>query len=166
MAIPYSSSARTVVSHAMAPHSTRQHCRMRPSCPHALACLPLFSHVWHAIVRIQHITGACVFRVIIHTPPHTCPPSTIGPPARWFHPIRPPLFEAPKATPIPRPSKTRPDRAGDTPKHDIRTVRTHRHACTAHTSAHTHAHEHKQTLSFSRHLYFTRYLVNLIKRSD
>ena len=108
----------------------------------------------------------CVFGVIMHTPPRICPPSTIGHPARSFHPIRPPLFEAPKATPIPRPSKTRPDRAGDTPKHDIRTVRTHRHGCTAHTSAHTHAHEHKQTLSFSRHLYFTRYLVNLIKRSD
>ena len=87
----------------------------------------------------------CVFGVIIHTPPRTCPPITIGPPARSFHPIRAPLFEAPQATLIHRHSKTRPDRAGDTPTHDIRTVPTHMHACTAHTSAHTHHHEHKQT---------------------
>ena len=52
-----SSSSRTVVSHAIVPHSSRQHCRMRPSCPHALACHPHFSHVWHPIVRIEHITG-------------------------------------------------------------------------------------------------------------
>ena len=89
----------------------------------------------------------CVFGVIMHTPPRICPPSTIGPAARSFHPIRPPLVEAPKDTPIPRHSKTRPDRAGDTPTPDIRTVRIHMHACTAHTFAHTHAHahEHKQT---------------------
>ena len=87
----------------------------------------------------------CVFGVIMHTPPRTCPPITIGPAARSFHPIRAPLFEAPQATLIHRHSKTRPDRAGDTPTHDIRTVPTHMHACTAHTSAHTHHHEHKQT---------------------
>ena len=52
-----SSSSRTVVSHAIVPHSSRQHCRMRPWCPHALACHPHFSHVRHPIVRIEHITG-------------------------------------------------------------------------------------------------------------
>ena len=87
----------------------------------------------------------CVFGVIMHTPPRICPPSTIGPAARSFHPIRPPLVEAPKATPIPRHSQTRPDRAGDTPTPDIRTVRIHMHACTAHTYAHTHTRTRIQT---------------------
>ena len=52
-----SSSSRTVGSHATVPHPSRQHCRMRPWCPHALACHPHFSHVRHPIVRIEHITG-------------------------------------------------------------------------------------------------------------
>ena len=108
----------------------------------------------------------CVFGVIMHTPPRICTPSTIGPAARSFHPIRPPLLEAP--TPPHRPTLKLPTRSG---RRHAQTRHTHRadsHARmhSTHISTHTHAHEHKQTLSFSRHLYFTRYLVNLIKRSD
>ena len=144
MAIPYSSSARTVVSHAIAPHSSRQHCRMRPWCPHALACHPHCSHVWHPIVRIEHITGVSSVSSCtrLHAYAHR---AQSGPLHVRFTQSGHHWLRHPKTPPIPRHSKTRPDRAGDTPTPDIRTVRIHMHACTAHTFAHTRTRTRTQT---------------------
>jgi len=106
--------------------------------PHALACDPHCSHVWHTI-GTHGTHHRCVFGVIMDTPPRICTPSTIWPAARSFHPLLPPLLEAPTAPPIHRHSNSRPDRAGVTP-----TRRTHR--TDSHARMHsTHAHQQPHT---------------------
>ena len=89
----------------------------------------------------------CVFGVIMHTPPHRCPPSTIGTPARWFHPIRPPLFEAPK--PPPYPDLQRPDPIGPATRPNTTYAPcglTGTHAQHTHQHTHTHTNTNKHFL--------------------
>jgi len=128
--------------------------------PHALACDPHCSHVWHTI-GTHGTHHRCVFGVIMDTPPRICTPSTIGPAARSFHPLLPPLLEAPTA-PHP-PTFKLPTRSGRRhahttyapygltcthAQHTCTSAATHEHKHThRHTRTHTYTHKHKHTLT-------------------